>query len=108
MGAADGFKITAAQVVGIVLIVVLLTYINTRGHSGRKAYSNHVYISQIASPFWLIIFGFLAAKSAVWDANWQDAWEIKQHASRIAGAGGITHGHRCLAWWHWAPLHRLW
>jgi APA family basic amino acid/polyamine antiporter len=31
----------------------------------------------------------------VWNANWQDAWEIKQHASRIAGNAGGT---------SWTPL----
>src|SRR5215203_1902605 len=35
MGSADGFKITAAQVIGIAL-VVLLTYINTKGIKGGK------------------------------------------------------------------------
>jgi len=33
--------------------------------------------------FGLIIFGFIAAKSAIWDANWSSAWDMKQHITRI-------------------------
>jgi APA family basic amino acid/polyamine antiporter len=94
MGAADGFKITAAQVVGIVLIVVL-TYINTRGIQGGKLIQTTFTSAKLIALFGLIVFGFLAAKSSVWNANWQDAWEIKQHASRIAGNAGGT---------SWTPL----
>lgn len=86
-GAADGFKITAAQVVGIVLIVVL-TYINTRGIKSGKLIQTTFTSAKLLALFGLIIFGFLAAKSAVWDQNWQNAWEIRQHASRIQGATG--------------------
>ncbi|NTS42143.1 amino acid permease [Flavisolibacter sp. BT320] len=86
-GAADGFKITAAQVVGIVLIV-FLTYINTRGIKSGKLIQTTFTSAKLLALFGLIIFGFLAAKSAVWDQNWQNAWEIKQHASRIQGATG--------------------
>jgi APA family basic amino acid/polyamine antiporter len=43
----------------------------------------------------LIIAGFFAAKGAIWDANWADAWTIKQHASRM---GPLTTGNT------WTPL----
>src|SRR5215210_6231605 len=85
IGDAAGFKITAAQVVGIVLIV-LLTYINTRGIKSGKLIQTTVTSAKLLALFGLIIFGFLAAKSSVWDANWTDAWTIKQHASRMATA----------------------
>ncbi|MDQ3278598.1 MAG: amino acid permease [Bacteroidota bacterium] len=92
-GTADGFKITAAQVVGIALIV-LLTYINTRGIKSGKLIQTTFTSAKLLSLFGLIIFGFLAAKSAVWDQNWQNAWEIKQHASRMQDATGNN----------WTPL----
>lgn len=93
-GSADGFKITAAQMVGIALII-LLTYINTRGIKSGKLIQTTFTSAKLLALFGLIIFGFLAAKSAVWNANWQDAWELKQHASRIKdSAGGNT----------WTPL----
>lgn len=86
-GSAGGFKITAAQVVGMALIV-FLTYINTRGIKSGKLIQTTFTSAKLLSLFGLIIFGFLAAKSAVWDQNWQNAWEIKQHASRMQGATG--------------------
>ncbi|HEY0040708.1 MAG TPA: amino acid permease [Flavisolibacter sp.] len=82
VGSADGFKITAAQVVGIALIL-LLTYINTQGIKSGKLIQTTFTSAKLLALFGLIIAGFLAAKGAIWDGNWQDAWEIKRHASRI-------------------------
>lgn len=77
------FKITAAQLVGIVLIV-LLTYINTKGIKTGKIIQTTFTTTKLLALFGLIAFGFLiAANSDVWNQNWQDAWNIKQHASRI-------------------------
>ncbi|HEX2607546.1 MAG TPA: amino acid permease [Flavisolibacter sp.] len=83
---SDSFKITAAQVVGIVLII-LLTYINTRGIKGGKLIQTTFTSTKLLALFGLIIFGLLAAKSSIWDGNWQDAWTIKQHASRLNPPG---------------------
>ena len=82
IGDAEGFKITAAQVVGI-LLIVLLTLINTRGIKSGKLIQTTFTSAKLLALFGLIIFGFMAAKSAVWDANWQDAWTIRQHATRM-------------------------
>jgi len=78
----DTFKISAAQVVGIVMIV-LLTFINTRGIKSGKMIQTTFTLAKLVSLFGLIVFGFMAAKASVWDANWQDAWTMKQHASRM-------------------------
>lgn len=82
IGDASGFKITAAQLVGIGLIF-LLTYINTRGIKSGKLIQTTFTTAKLLALFGLIIFGFLAAKSSVWNANWQDAWTIKQHITRV-------------------------
>ncbi len=79
---SESFKITAAQLVGMALII-LLTYINTRGIKSGKLIQTTFTAAKLLALFGLIIFGFLAAKGAIWDANWQDAWTIKQHAVRI-------------------------
>jgi APA family basic amino acid/polyamine antiporter len=76
------FKITAAQLVGIVLIV-LLTYINTRGIKGGKLIQTTFTSAKLLALFGLIIFGIISAKGLIWDTNWTDAWHIKQHISRI-------------------------
>jgi len=87
IGDATGYKITAAQLVGIGLIV-LLTYINTRGIKSGKLIQTTFTSAKLLALFGLIIFGFIAAKSAIWDGNWENAWTIKQHASRIGEGTG--------------------
>ncbi|RYE00810.1 MAG: amino acid permease [Sphingobacteriales bacterium] len=82
IGDASGFKITAAQLVGIVLIV-FLTYINTKGVKGGKMIQTTFTSAKLLALFGLILFGLLAAKSAIWDQNWTDAWTIKRHITRI-------------------------
>lgn len=81
-GSADGFKITAAQLVGIALII-FLTAINTRGIKSGKIIQTTFTTAKLLALFGLIIFGLFAAKSAIWDANWEDAWTIKRHISRL-------------------------
>jgi basic amino acid/polyamine antiporter, APA family len=78
---SETFRISAAQLVGIVLIV-LLTYINTRGIKSGKLIQTTFTAAKLISLFGLLLFGFMAAKAEVWDANWQDAWTMKQHVSR--------------------------
>src|SRR5215203_1225460 len=79
---SETFRISAAQLVGIVLIV-LLTYINTRGIKSGKLIQTTFTTAKLLALFGLIIFGFIAAKSAIWDANWSSAWDMKQHITRI-------------------------
>jgi APA family basic amino acid/polyamine antiporter len=91
---SDTFKISAAQIVGIVLIL-LLTYINTRGIKSGKLIQTTFTTAKLLALFGLIIFGFIAAKSAIWDANWSAAWDMKQHISRVTpGSAGDS----------WMPL----
>ena len=79
---SENFRISAAQLVGIAL-VVLLTYINTRGIKNGKLIQTTFTTAKLLALFGLIIFGFIAAKSAIWDTNWSSAWEMKQHISRV-------------------------
>ena len=70
-------KIYPAQLVSIVLIV-FLTYINTKGIKGGKLIQTTFTVTKLLSLFGLIGFGFLlAAKADIWNANWQDAWQMK-------------------------------
>ncbi|TSD65954.1 amino acid permease [Inquilinus sp. KBS0705] len=68
-------KISAAQVVSIVLIF-LLTYINTKGVKGGKLIQTTFTLTKLISLFGLIIFGFLAFKGEIWNANWANAWDL--------------------------------
>jgi basic amino acid/polyamine antiporter, APA family len=79
-------KIYPAQFVSIA-IIVLLTYINTKGVQGGKLIQTTFTVTKLLSLFGLIGFGFLlASKASIWDANWQDAWSMKN----ITSDGGTT------------------
>ncbi|NOW97692.1 amino acid permease [Mucilaginibacter sp. SG564] len=78
-------KISAAQVVSIVLII-FLTFINTRGVKGGKLIQNTFTLTKLLSLFGLIGFGFLALKGDIWHANWSNAWDIHN----LSKDGSIT------------------
>jgi APA family basic amino acid/polyamine antiporter len=69
------FKISSAQLVSIVLIL-LLTYINTKGVKSGKWIQTTFTLTKLLSLFGLIIFGFIAFKSDIWNANWTNAWDM--------------------------------
>ena len=88
LGSADGFHVSVAQVVSI-LLIILLTYINTRGVKEGKIIQTTFTLTKIVALFGLILFGFiLASKAEIWNANWTNAWDLKQHATRIPGYTG--------------------
>ncbi len=69
------FKISHAQGVSII-VIVLLTFINTRGVKTGKLIQNTFTLTKLLSLFGLIVFGFIALKGDVWHANWSNAWHI--------------------------------
>jgi APA family basic amino acid/polyamine antiporter len=81
------FKLYPAQIISI-LVIILLTYINTRGIQGGKRIQSVFTVTKLLSLFGLIVFGLLlAAKADVWNANWTNAWDMKQ-----LSAGGMITG----------------
>lgn len=81
------FKIYPAQFVSI-FIIVLLTYINTKGVQGGKMIQTVFTVTKLLSLFGLIVFGFLlGANAEVWNANWTDAWTMK---SITKGTGELS------------------
>jgi APA family basic amino acid/polyamine antiporter len=84
---AGFIKIYPAQFVSI-LLIIFLTYINTRGVKGGKVIQTIFTITKLVSLFGLIIFGFLlAAKAEIWNANWEAAWSMKN-----LGPDGVVTG----------------
>jgi APA family basic amino acid/polyamine antiporter len=67
--------ISPAQLVSI-LIIVLLTYINSRGVEGGKLIQTTLTVVKILSLFGLIVFGLFMLRSDVWSANWTNAWDL--------------------------------
>jgi basic amino acid/polyamine antiporter, APA family len=81
--------ISAAQLVSIVLIV-LLTYINTKGIQGGKLIQRVFTSAKLLALFGLIIFGFILAKQSFWAENWQtgmNAVQLEKDSN-----GGFTTG----------------
>jgi len=68
-------KIQYAHLLSVVLIL-LLTYINTRGVKEGKFIQTTFTIAKLAALFGLIIFGFALASGEAWSANWSNAWDM--------------------------------
>lgn len=84
-------KISPAQVLSIG-IIILLTYINTKGIKGGKIIQTTFTLTKILSLLGLIVFGLLALKGNVWNANWTHAWNMKSLA-----AGGTVESYTMVA-----------
>jgi APA family basic amino acid/polyamine antiporter len=78
-------SISPAQIVSII-IIILLSYINTRGIQGGKAIQTTFTITKILSLFGLVIFGFVMLDADVWSRNWTNAW----HLSGLNADGSLT------------------
>lgn len=79
--------ISAAQISAIVLII-FLTYINTRGIKEGKIIQTTFTISKLIALFGLIIFGFLLVRENFWDVNWQTGFNSRQDLG-VDAAGKI-------------------
>src|SRR6187549_1368130 len=84
-----GLKISPAQLVSIGLIV-FLTFINTLGVKGGKLIQTTFTVTKLLSLFGLIIFGLIMMKGDVWDANWTDAWQIRNLSVSADGQATFT------------------
>jgi basic amino acid/polyamine antiporter, APA family len=90
------FTVSPAQLLSI-LIIILLTYINTRGVESGKFVQSTFTVTKLVSLFGLIVFGFIMLKADVWNANWSDAWNLHKLAPQgisdyttIAAVGAIA------------------
>lgn len=86
--------ISAAQLTSI-LLIVLLTFINTLGVKEGKLIQTGFTLAKIAALLALILFGCFAANKTIWDANWETGFALQQmtakdgvvQLSAYAGAG---------------------
>lgn len=79
------FKVAASQLLSIV-VIVLLTYINSRGVKNGVAVQTTLTVVKIVSMVLLIGFGFmLGADANVWNANWKDAWSLSSLKQGVDG-----------------------
>jgi len=82
------YQISAAQVVGI-LIIVFLTFLNTMGVKSGKWIQFLFTFAKIAAIAALILFGFVLTKDhSIWNFNWTGAWSAMSIGNDPAN---ITH-----------------
>ncbi|MDN3657129.1 amino acid permease [Ferruginibacter paludis] len=89
--------ISPAQLLSI-FVIVLLTFINSRGVKNGKVIQTTFTLAKLISLFCLIAFGLKAANSGVWHGNWQNAWHLHGLAvdgsvkeyTWIIGAGAVA------------------
>ncbi|MDQ6845773.1 MAG: amino acid permease [Bacteroidota bacterium] len=89
--------ISSAQLLSIA-VIVLLTFINSRGLKHGKIIQTTFTLTKLLSLFGLIIAGLIMANSNVWNANWQDAWSLHKlntdgsfsDYAAIAAAGAVA------------------
>ena len=90
-------KISPAQLLSI-FVIVLLTFINSRGIKNGKIIQTTFTLAKLISLFCLIIFGLIAFDHTVWQNNWKDAWHLHSLGTDgsikdytwIIGAGAVA------------------
>jgi len=70
-------KVSAAQVVAIIMIIAL-TYINTRGIKEGKFIQTTFTASKLIALFGLIVFGFVLVDHSYWAENWKSGFQALQ------------------------------
>jgi APA family basic amino acid/polyamine antiporter len=83
-------SISGAQISAIVMII-LLTYINTRGIKEGKIIQTSFTVSKLLALFGLILFGFLLVEESFWNANWQMGFTALQDLG-VDGNGQLPTG----------------
>ena len=93
-----GLSIHYAQLVAIVLIV-LLTFINTKGVQTGKIIQTIFTSTKLISLFGLIIAGLVFFNSSIWEANWNNLWSMQKLTQAVDGSinyepliGGVALG----------------
>jgi APA family basic amino acid/polyamine antiporter len=83
-------KISAAQITSI-LLIALLSFINSKGVKEGKFIQTIFTLVKLIALFGLIIFGFLAASKTTWDANWSTGFSFgKISGSQLIPYAGMS------------------
>lgn len=77
-------KIYSGQLVSIFIIIVL-TYINSRGVKEGKFIQTLFTSAKLLALFGLIVFGFLLVKQSFWAENWQTGFNAQQDLGTAEG-----------------------
>ncbi len=93
------YHLSAAQVLSIA-VILLLTFINSRGINSGKRVQTTITLIKIFSLLFLVLAGFLAFKYEIWKLNWlnEGAWNLQklsingnlEHYSSFGAFGAIS------------------
>ncbi|HEY0744558.1 MAG TPA: amino acid permease [Chryseosolibacter sp.] len=83
-------NVSAAQLTAIIMIV-LLTYVNTRGVKEGKIIQSVFTLSKLIALFGLIVFGFLLVDQSYWAQNWTTGFNAMQDLG-VDGGGKVPTG----------------
>jgi APA family basic amino acid/polyamine antiporter len=67
--------ISPAQLLAI-CVIVLLTYINSKGVNGGRIIQTSFTVAKLLSLFGLIIFGLFFLDQGLWKSNWANMWHL--------------------------------
>jgi len=87
--------ISAAQIVSIILII-FLTYVNTKGIEGGKLIQRIFTSTKLLALFGLIIFGFVFVKHSFWNENWATGFTALKHNTTDSGPSWLPIGGSAL------------
>jgi basic amino acid/polyamine antiporter, APA family len=88
---SGGYKITWIQILAIGVIIIL-TYINTKGVEGGKILQNIFTGSKIIAIIGLIILGFLLVKNNLWNSNMSFGWDAFKNLDTDASGNFLKSG----------------
>lgn len=88
---AGFFKLYSGQLVAI-LIICLLTYINSRGIREGKFIQSLFTSAKLLALFGLILFGFLLVKDSFWAQNWSTGFNAMQNSGSPDASGQLQPG----------------
>jgi APA family basic amino acid/polyamine antiporter len=80
-----GLNIYSGQLVAI-LIIILLTYINSRGVKEGKFIQTIFTSAKLLALFGLIVFGFVLVKQSFWAENWETGLTARQLQQSNSGS----------------------
>lgn len=81
-------KVYSGQLVSI-FIIILLTYINSRGVKEGKFIQTLFTSAKLLALFGLIVFGFMLVKQSFWAENWQSGFNAQQDLGTAAPNGDL-------------------
>ena len=88
------FDISAAQISAI-LLIVFLTYVNTRGIKEGKWIQTTFTVSKLLALFGLMLCGFLFVSESFWSENWQTGFNAVQATTASSPSDGSA---------EWTPI----